>query len=378
MTTKPTLSTAETTPPTGTAPEPAPGGKASRKGRLILALILLAILAVSGRMWWRSHYFEETDNAYLAAHVSMISPRIAGVVHKVLVADNQLVRAGQPLVELDTADQQVRIAQIKAQIVQADEQIRQIAEQLKQSQAEAQAAQALVARATAQFQRDDAEARRMSALHDVQLKSVSRSELESAVAARDSTAAEVQAQQYQARAASAKSSAVDASRAAVLAQKKVLAAQLHDAELQLQYTRIVAPVSGRIGKKSVEVGTRVQAGQVLLAIVQDGVWVTANFKETQLHGLHPGQEASVRIDAFPDREFSGRIDSFAPGSGAQFSLLPPDNATGNFTKIVQRIPVKVVLDAKDIKALDGRLAPGMSAIVEVDLRQGAPAAGSAR
>ncbi|MDN0075989.1 HlyD family secretion protein [Crenobacter sp. SG2303] len=368
--------------PTDTAPpghaKPAPGGPASRKRRLILAVILLTTLAVAGRMAWRSHNFEETDNAYLAAHVSVISPRIAGVVHKVLVADNQLVRAGDPLVELDAADQQVKIAQIKAQIAQTDEQIRQMGEELKQADAEAQAAQALVARARAQWVRNDAEARRVTSLHDVQLKSVSTSELDSAVAARASATAEVQAQQFQAKAASAKSGAVDAARAAVLAQKKVLAAQLQDAELQLGYTRIVAPVDGRIGKKSIEVGARVQTGQQLLAIVQDGVWVTANFKETQLAGLFAGQQAKVKIDAFPGQEFTGKVDSFSPASGAQFSLLPPDNATGNFTKIVQRIPVKVLLDPKAVKAMNDRLAPGMSAVVEVDLRQGKPAAGAAR
>lgn len=359
-------------------PVPAAGGRKSRKGRLILAIILLASAAVAARMWWHSHYFEETDNAYLSAHVSVISPRISGVVHKVLVTDNQLVRAGDPLVELDTADQEVQIDQIKAQIDQIDEQIRQIDEQRKQTHAEAQAAQALVARAEAQFRRNDAEAKRVSSLHDVQLKSVSKSELESTVAARDSASAEVRAQQYLAKAASAKSSAVEASRTAATAQKKVLAAQLRDAELQLKYTRIVAPVSGRIGKKSVEVGTRVQAGQQLLAIVQDGVWVTANFKETQLHGLYVGQQARVKIDTFPGQEFTGKVDSFSPASGAQFSLLPPDNATGNFTKIVQRMPVKVVLDPKEVKAMGARLAPGMSAIVEIDLRQGDPAASSAR
>jgi len=377
MTNKTELSSTAPIPMGPAQPSPVAPGRSGRKGRLILAIILLASSTIAARMWWRSHYFEETDNAYLSAHVSVISPRISGVVNKVLVADNQLVRAGDPLVELDTADQEVRIAQIQAQIDQTDEQIRQIDEQLKQTHAEAQAAQALVTRAEAQFRRNNAEAKRVSSLHDVQIKSVSKSELESAIAARDSASAEVQAQQYLAKAASAKSSAVEASRTAAMAQKKVLAAQLRDAELQLKYTRIVAPVGGRIGKKSVEVGARVQAGQQLLAIVQDGVWVTANFKETQLHGLHVGQQARVQIDTFPGREFTGKVDSFSPASGAQFSLLPPDNATGNFTKIVQRIPVKVVLDPKEVKAMGGRLAPGMSALVEIDLRQGDPAAGSA-
>lgn len=370
MADKPAHTSAENTLPGNVPAKPAAG---KRKGRLIFAAILLAALGFGLRMWWRSHNFEETDNAYLAAHVSVVSPRISGVVTKVLVDDNQWVRAGDPLVELDSADQQVKIDQIKAQLAQADEQIRQIDEQLKQSQAEALAAKALVARAEAQRHRNDAEAKRISSLYDAQVKSVSTSEMEAAIAARDSAAAEVQAQEYQAKAAVAKHDAMEAAHAFAVAQKKVLASQLQEAGLQLKYTRIVAPVGGRVGRRNVEVGTRLQAGQQLLAIVQDGVWVNANFKETQLHGLYAGQRANVRIDAFPGEEFTGRVDSFSPASGAQFSLLPPDNATGNFTKIVQRIPVKIVLDPESVKSVAGRLAPGSSAVVEIDLRQGNPA-----
>jgi len=362
--------------PVVSSPSDTPPPTGRRKGLLILALILLTIAAVAARMWWRGHHFEETDNAYLTAHVSALAARIPGVVHKVLVDDNQWVHAGDPLVELDPADQHVKVVQIKAEIIQADQKIREIDEQIKQGQAEVEATQALVARAQAQLQRHEAEAERVAALRDMQIKSVSKSELESAVAARDGASADVRAHRFQARAAAARTAAIEASRAVALAQKEVLAAQLLDAELQFKYTRIVAPVSGRVGRKSVEVGARVQAGQQLLAIVQDGVWVTANFKETQLHGLHAGQQALVRIDAFPGEDFSGVVDSFSPASGAQFSLLPPDNATGNFTKIVQRIPVKVLLDPKALKAMGGRLAPGMSARVEVDLRQGNPTAGA--
>ena len=349
-------------------------GRAGGKRRLVLAALLLSALAVAGRMAWRSHYFEETDNAYLTAHVNPLSARIHGSVQRVLAADNQSVRAGDVLVELDPADQQVRVAQIKAEIARTDEQVRQISEQVKQAAAEALAAQALVDRARAQHLRHQAEAQRVQALRDAQLKSVSQSELEAALAARDGAAAEVLAQQHLARAAKAKADGIEASRAATQAQKSVLAAQLSDAELQLRYTTLTAPVSGRIGRKNVEVGARVQPGQQLLAIVQDDIWVTANYKETQLRGLQAGQQARVKVDAFPGREFIGTIDSVSPASGAQFSLLPPDNATGNFTKIVQRVPVKVVLAAKDVQAMGGRLAPGMSAIVEVDLRQGVPLA----
>jgi membrane fusion protein (multidrug efflux system) len=131
----------------------------------------------------------------------------------------------------------------------------------------------------------------------------------------------------------------------------------------------VAPVAGRIGKRSVEVGARVQPGQQLAAIVEDKVWVVANFKETQLAGLKPGQKVNLNVDALPGQELVGRVDSFSPASGNQFALLPADNATGNFTKIVQRVPVKVTLSPQDLKRLNGRLVPGMSVIAEVPLKQ---------
>jgi membrane fusion protein (multidrug efflux system) len=375
MADKPAHTSAETDLP-GNVPAKQQAGK--RKGRVIFAIILLAALGFCARMWWRSQTFEETDNAYLAAHVSVVSPRISGVVTRVLVDDNQWVKAGDVLLELDPADQQVKVDQIEAQLAQADEQIHQIDVQIKQFQAEALAAKALVARAAALRHRNDAEAKRVGSLYEAQVNSVSRSEVEAAIAARDSAAAEMQAQEYQASAAAAKRDAMEATRATVAAQKKVLASQLQEAGLQMKYTRIVAPVAGRVGRKNVEVGTRLQAGQQVLAIVQDGVWVNANFKETQVRGLHSGQRASVRIDAFPGEEFTGRVASFSPAAGAQFALLPPDNATGNFTKIVQRIPVKIVLDAESVKSVAGRLAPGASAVVEIDLRQGNPGARAPR
>ncbi|MBC7860153.1 MAG: HlyD family secretion protein, partial [Burkholderiaceae bacterium] len=153
------------------------------------------------------------------------------------------------------------------------------------------------------------------------------------------------------------------------AQVRVLRVALKDAQQQLAYNQVLAPVAGRIGKRSVEVGMRVQPGQQLAAIVQDEVWVTANFKETQLAELRPGQSVKVSIDALSGHPLTGKLDSFAPASGAQFALLPADNATGNFTKIVQRVPVKIVLKAEDVKALGGRLVPGMSALAEVEIGQ---------
>lgn len=145
-------------------------------------------------------------------------------------------------------------------------------------------------------------------------------------------------------------------------------ASLQDAQLQLSYTNITAPATGRVGRKTVEVGNRVQVASPLLAIVNNEYWVVANFKETQLENMKPGEEAEIKLDSFPHHVFKGRVDSLSPGSGAQFALLPPDNATGNFTKIVQRIPVKVVFDQDSIKGYETRITPGMSAIVSVKVK----------
>jgi membrane fusion protein (multidrug efflux system) len=201
------------------------------------------------------------------------------------------------------------------------------------------------------------------------MKAVSKAELDGANAARAVAAADLVARRDGARAATAQIAAAGAGRDVLKAQLQVLNVELKEAQQQLAYNRILAPVSGRIGKRPVEVGMRVQPGQLLMAIVQDQVWITANFKETQLAELRQGQSVNVRIDAMPGQKLVGRLDSFAPASGAQFALLPADNATGNFTKIVQRVPVKIALEARDVKALAGRLVPGMSALVEVEIHQ---------
>jgi membrane fusion protein (multidrug efflux system) len=153
------------------------------------------------------------------------------------------------------------------------------------------------------------------------------------------------------------------------AQRRTAEVGLADAELQLSYTTVSAPVAGTLGRKSVEAGQRVQPGQALLAVVADQKWVVANFKETQLASMKVGQNVSIRIDALPSRAFRGYVESFSPASGAQFALLPPDNATGNFTKIVQRVPVKIVFDPEDIKGFESRIVPGLSTVVSVQLRE---------
>src|SRR5476649_17707 len=326
--------------PAGPAAAPATAAKQpNRRVLVVAAVIALAAIGAGARMWYNSTHYVETDNAYVAGHVHPVSSRIAGTVTRVLIDDNQVVHEGDVIAELDPFDQHVRVEQIQAQIDTAEQQVLQSDAQVAQTQAQAGAAAAQVAQSDAQLVRAKQDADRYGQLYNSQMKAVSKAEL--AAAARE----------------------------VLKAQVRVLRVQLKDAQQQLAYNKILAPVTGRIGKRSIEVGQRVQPGQQLTAIVQDDVWVTANFKETQLANLRKGQEVNVKIDALPDYKLVGQIDSFAPASGAEFALLPADNATGNFTKIVQRVPVKIILKAADLKALSGRLAPGMSAITEVEIKQ---------
>jgi membrane fusion protein (multidrug efflux system) len=365
--------------PTGApiAPAPvAPAGKTPPNKRVlgVVALIALAALGAGGRMWYRSQYFVETENAYVSGHVHPVSARIPGVVTRVLVEDNQAVKAGEVIAELDPADQQVKVEQIEAQIASVQQQVGQADAQLAQVRAQAAAAGAQVAQAQANQVRARQDAARFGQLYTDQMKAVSKAELDAANAASAGATADVAARRDNATAAQAQIAATGAARDVLKAQIKVLQAQLKDARQQLGYNQIVAPVAGRVGKRSVEVGARVQPGQQLAAIVQDDVWITANFKETQLAGLQPGQAVKVAADALPGKELVGHLDSFSPASGSEFALLPADNATGNFTKIVQRVPVKITLDPADLKRFAGRLAPGMSTVVEIDLRQKSQAA----
>lgn len=349
------------------APEPERRGPRARV-LVVIGIVVVAAAAFIGRLWWTATYYAETDNATLAGHVHPVSARIAGVVVRVDAQDNAVVRAGQPLLVLDPSDQQVQLERLRAQIAQVDAQVAGSGAQIAQARAQAAAAQAQTVQAGALLERAEREVERAQRLYDGELRAVSKQEVDAAVAARDAARADVAARRASTDAAAEAVRGSAAARESAVAQRAVLQAQLKDAEQQLGYTTVAAPSDGRIGKRSVEVGQRVQPGQQLLAVVGDEVWITANFKETQLAKMKPDQPATVHIDALPGREFHARVQSFAPASGAQFALLPPDNATGNFTKVVQRVPVKLVFDPQEIAPLKGRLVPGLSATVSVDLR----------
>ena len=242
------------------------------------------------------------------------------------------MRPAHVIARLDARDFEVKRQQAQGQVAQAQAQLQQAKAQIAQARAQVVRAQAQATKAQQDFER-------AKALFQGGAGAISKQEF-------DAAQAEADASQAALRAAESGLTSAEALAGAAQAQQEVARANLKEAELQLSYTEIQAPAGGRIGRKNLETGNRVQPGQALLALVQPDVWVVANFKETQLAHLKAGQTVRLRVDAFPGRVFTGRVESLAPASGAQFALLPPDNATGNFTKIVQRVPVRLFLTAK--------------------------------
>ncbi len=331
--------------------------------RFVLPVVLL-LLAVLGLRWWTvGRFFESTDDAYVRADSSVLTPRVGGEVVAVHVGDNQTVHKGDLLVEIDSRDYAARVANAKAAVEAADAAIASNAAQLKwhsqmiaQAQASLDAAQADEERLEKEWHRADqlvAEGvstaqRRDNALAEVKAGKANVDKAEAALAA---------AQQQ--------SVVQDTDGRRLRDQLEAQQAALKLAQLDLDSTRIVAPIDGTVGDLAARLGERIAPGERLMTLVPlSAVYVEANFKETQLTHMAAGQPVDVSVDAFPGKTIKGRVDSLAPASGAEFSLLPPQNATGNFTKIVQRVPVKIALQLDD--QLRGRLRPGMSVVARVD------------
>jgi membrane fusion protein (multidrug efflux system) len=354
-----------TAPPPPPAQRPLASETASlppprRRARLQVFVIAFVVLAaVAAAAWYYVNYmapFESTDDAFVEGYVTFVSPRVSGPVVKLLITDNQTVKAGDLLLEIDPRDYQTALDQAKADLAVAETRVRQADTQITVDQAKADQQTAAVAAAEAVAKRAEADRARYQS---VRSESVSKSQLDLAETEASSTGAQVEVAKNQAKAAAAQverdRSDLDTAKAQVLQSRT----RVDQAELQLSYTKITAPRDGRITRRTVEQGAYVQTGQALLALVPDDLWVVANFKETQLDKIRPGQPVSMRVDAYPGREFKGKIDSLQAGSGARFSLLPPENAVGNYVKVVQRVPVKIVFDQPlNDPALD--IAPGMS------------------
>jgi membrane fusion protein (multidrug efflux system) len=310
-------------------------------------------------------YFVSTDDAYISADTAMIAPKIGGYVATVLVSDNQAVTAGQVLATLDDRDYQAGFDAAKADVQAAKAAILSDQAQLELQQAKIQAAQATVAadeareRFAAQDKRRYAQASQSGA-STAQSSSQAATELATAQAAVDEDKANLLGAQKQVDVLNAELGQAEAS----LAQAKAKATQ---AALDLSHTQIVAPFNGVVGNKTVAAGDYLQPGTQIMAIVPlKQVYVLANYKETQITNIWPGQKVTIAVDGFPDLHVTGVVDSLSPSSGQEFALLPPDNATGNFTKIVQRLPVKI--DINMTSDLVGKLRPGMSVEPDIDTR----------
>jgi membrane fusion protein (multidrug efflux system) len=315
--------------------------RSNRRPFYILAGVLTLVAFGALIYWLLNRNYATTDDAQIDGNIYQVAPRIAGQVEQVLVTDNQHVDKGQVLVTLDARDAQVTLARAKADLEQAQA-------QLLVAQADIGAAQANVEVANAALVQAQQDSRRYHALSQ---SAVSGQQLDSADASTSSAKAKYDAAVQQ----------VFADQAAEVADQASLDAakvEVQNAELQLSYTSITAPEAGHVSERTVRAGDVESPGDALMAIVGDHVWVTANYKETQLAGIHPGNPATVTIDAVPGITFKAHVDSIQYGTGSVFSLLPAENATGNYVKIVQRVPVKLVFD--DPRIENYPLAPGMS------------------
>jgi membrane fusion protein, multidrug efflux system len=318
--------------------------KQNRFGRRKMFLLAAGGLILAGAAYWfvRSMGYEATDDATIEAHVIEVSPKVSAHVKAVHFDDNYQVKRGDLLLELDPRDLDVALATANANLESAKSKLDEAAAQ--QKVADAGLGQVRADLASAQATADDAEAdfRRNEQLYKTHV--IDRREYDASAAQSKSAAANVESNTKKVASQEAQIRLASAQYVTAAAEEKQAEAQVQQAELQLSYTRIFAPFDGRVTKKSVEPGNYVQPGQTLFSLVLPDVWVVANFKETQLKRMKIGQNVLVRVDAVPGRDFKAHVESFQVGTGSRFTMLPPENATGNFVKVVQRVPVKIVFD----------------------------------
>ena len=349
---------------------------------IIIIVVVLILLVIAGLLWWQhAKTHVSTDDAYTTGRVHQMSPRVQGQVIELWVEDNQRVKEGDLLIKLDPRDYEVSLERADAALQQAQAQVLQAQAAIVQAKANVQQADAGVAQSRAQETQAGASYEvaginygRASSLYGKDLRAVSKADVDTGKSNLDSAkgafnAATASVQSAEANAAAARAMADSRAAELTVAQAQVATAQagVDDAKLQLSYCWVLAPCDGRVARRTVEVGQRLSAGQAILAITESNVWVLANLKETQLENVRVGMRCTLPVDAFPNHTFMGYVDSVQNGSGATYSLLPPDNATGNFTKIVQRVPVKLTFDADSMKGYEDLVVPGLSVVPVIDL-----------
>ncbi len=321
----------------------------SKRPFIILALVLGSI-ALAGLVYYLlNRGYATTDDAEVDGDIYTIAPQISGRVAKVLVGDNQHVRPGQVLVEIDPRSEQVALANALANLAQTAAQLNVAQANQGQAEASVEVANAALYQAQQDYQR----------YRSINPNAISKQQLDAATATIRSAKAKVDSAEQQV-------TGMRASVAAAAASEEAARVAVLNAKLQLSYTQITAPAAGHVSEKTVQPGNVVAAGAGLLALVGDEIWVTANYKETQLYGIRPGAPATVSIDAVPGVTFKAHVDSIQYGTGAAFSTLPAENATGNYVKIIQRVPVKIVFDDRRIQRYV--LAPGMSVLPSITIQ----------
>lgn len=344
-------------------------------------LIVLAVLVIGGgafgiTKYTHSLHHEETEDAQIDAHISPVIPRISGYVTEVRVKDNQVVKKGDTLVVLDNRNELIHVAQMEAALKAAEGSLSVANASTAASRVNISTYEANVATANAQIEAAKITLKRATQDYEryanlIKDHSITQQQFEQAEAAKLTAERQLQvltdqktAIMRQVSAASSQSNATAQQTGVASATIQQRQADLDNAKLNLSYTVITAPQDGRVSKVNVQLGQLLQAGQSLFSVVlDDAPWVVANFKETQINKMHAGQEVTLHVDAFPGQEFHGKVSSFSPATGSRFALLPPDNASGNFVKVVQRVPVKIEITDNNQAVKD--LRPGMN--VEVDV-----------
>jgi membrane fusion protein (multidrug efflux system) len=347
------------------------GRKALKTGAAVAVLLLaLGGGATYGHYWWTTgRYLISTDDAYVGAKSATLSPKVSGYIADIAVADNTRVAKGDVIMRIDDGDYRLAVQTARDQVSTQEATVERLARQTAAAEASVEQTKAQLASADAGSTRARLELARQLDLASRQVNS--RQSLEQAQASYDQSVAGVRAAQAAIEVATANVDVLKAQQEEAKRTLQQYRTALEKAERDLSFAVIRAPYDGVIGNRAVQVGDYVQPTQRLASLVPlDAVYIDANFKETQLAKVHPGQPVSISIDAFPDRKLEGKVDSIAPASGSVFSLLPPDNATGNFTKIVQRLPVRILVPAAI--ADQSLLRPGMSVVVSVNTRPGAP------